>query len=138
MVPNADRIGGGITVSDDKRVTRIGRILRKIKLDELPQLWNVVKGDMKLVGPRPEDPRFVAMYTPHQRRILNFAPGITSPASLEYRDEEAMLTGSDWQRTYLDDVLPRKLELDLDYFSRRTSLQRSLSDRSETLVRIVK
>jgi lipopolysaccharide/colanic/teichoic acid biosynthesis glycosyltransferase len=120
MVPDADRMGGGLTLTSDRRVTRVGRFLRKLKLDEFPQLWNVLKGEMSLVGPRPEDPRYVAMYGPEQRRILLYAPGITSPASLEYRDEEALLSGPDWQEKYLMNVLPHKIALDLAYFQQRT------------------
>lgn len=120
MVPHADRLGGGITLSGDGRVTPVGGILRKFKLDELPQLWNVVKGEMSLVGPRPEDPRYVALYQPAQRGILAYTPGITSPASLSYRNEQALLSGPDWQRTYLEEVLPRKIELDMNYFANRT------------------
>ena len=120
MVPHADRLGGGITVTGDNRVTGTGRILRHLKLDELPQLWNVLKGEMSLVGPRPEDPRYVALYKPNQRGILAYTPGITSPASLSYRNEQALLSGPDWQRTYLEEVLPHKIELDMDYFANRT------------------
>ena len=76
--------------------------------------------DMSLVGRRPEDPRYVALYTSEQRRALNVRPGITSPASMSYRDEEGMLRGADWERTYCTEVLPAKLAIDLAYLSRRT------------------
>lgn len=115
MVSDASGRGPGITRSEDPRVTRIGRLLRKTKLDELPQMLNVLRGEMSLVGPRPEDPRFVAHYTPEQRRILGVRPGITSPASLHYRDESRLLAGEEWERVYLEDVLPRKLAIDLEY-----------------------
>ena len=95
MVINADRQGPGITVAQDRRVTRAGRFLRRTKLDELPQLINVLNGDMSLVGPRPEDPRYVALYNDQQRQIFNVRPGITSAASLAYRHEEDLLTGVD-------------------------------------------
>ncbi len=137
MVPHADRLGGGITLTDDNRVTRFGRILRKLKLDELPQLWNVVAGDMSIVGPRPEDPRYVALYHPRQRLILGYRPGITSPASLYYRNEQELLSGPDWQDTYLERVLPHKLELDLDYFPRRT-LGSDLLLIGKTILKILK
>ncbi|RXM21690.1 sugar transferase, partial [Citrobacter sp. AAK_AS5] len=84
----------------DARVTRAGRTLRRTKIDELPQLINVLNGDMSLVGPRPEDPRYVAFYTPEQRRVLAVRPGITSAASLAYRHEEQMLSGADWETIY--------------------------------------
>jgi lipopolysaccharide/colanic/teichoic acid biosynthesis glycosyltransferase len=92
------------------------------KIDELPQLINVLKGDMSLVGPRPEDPRYVAQYTPDQREILRVRPGITSPASLTHRYEERMLSGPDWENEYRFKILPTKLAIDLDYFSKRTWL----------------
>jgi len=115
MAAGADRQGPGITAAGDRRVTRVGRVLRRTKIDELPQLFNVLKGDMSLVGPRPEDPRYVALYTDEQRRVLNVRPGLTSPASLVYRHEEALLTGDDWERVYVEQVLPDKLALDLRY-----------------------
>lgn len=120
MVADADRLGPGITVMGDQRVTRIGRLLRRSKLDELPQLINVLKGDMSLVGPRPEDPRYVALYTPEQRAVLRVRPGITSAASLAYRHEEQLLSGGDWEAVYRTEVMPAKLAIDLDYLSRRT------------------
>lgn len=122
MVANADKAGPAVTVAGDKRVTPIGRILRKTKLDELPQLINVVKGEMSLVGPRPEDPRYVALYTPQQRAVLTVRPGITSLASVRYRDEESLLTGADWERHYVETIMPAKLAIDLDYVGRATLL----------------
>lgn len=122
MFAQADREGPGITIARDARITPFGRTLRRTKLDELPQLWNVLKGDMSLVGPRPEDPRYVAYYTPSQRQLLQIRPGITSPASLHYRDEAKRLTETDWERLYLQEILPHKLELELAYAERRTLL----------------
>lgn len=121
MVVNADQNGPGITSAGDTRITSAGRFLRRTKLDELPQLINVLRGDMSLVGPRPEDPRYVELYTPEQREILQFRPGITSMASLTYRNEEQLLAGSDWEQKYIDEVLPAKLAIDLEY-SRRANL----------------
>lgn len=115
MVVDADRHGPGITSAQDSRITSVGKILRRTKLDELPQLINVVRGEMSLVGPRPEDPRYVARYTPQQRAILQYRPGITSMASLKFRNEERMLSGPDWERVYLEEVMPAKLALDLEY-----------------------
>lgn len=120
MVADADRRGPGITATGDARITRAGRFLRRTKLDELPQLINVLKGDMSLVGPRPEDPRYVALYTPEQRRVLAVRPGITSAASLIYRHEEQLLAGEDWETVYRTKVLPDKLAIDLDYLAHRT------------------
>jgi lipopolysaccharide/colanic/teichoic acid biosynthesis glycosyltransferase len=123
MVVNADKIGPGITSSNDARITCIGRILRRTKLDELPQLFNVLWGDMSLVGPRPEDPRYVALYTPQQRQVLNVPPGITSLASVRYRNEEAILKGENWEMRYVQVVMPSKLTIDLDYVENATLLQ---------------
>lgn len=120
MVADADRRGPGITAAGDPRVTPVGRVLRRTKLDELPQLWNVLRGDMSLVGPRPEDPRYVALYTPAQRRVLDVRPGITSLASIEYRNEEAVLHGPDWEQRYIHEVMPAKLAIDLRYVQRAT------------------
>ncbi|MFQ5568407.1 MAG: sugar transferase [Rhodothermales bacterium] len=120
MVVDADRQGPGITTARDPRVTPVGRFLRRYKLDELPQLIHVLKGEMSFVGPRPEDPRYVARYTPDQRRVLAARPGITGIASLAYRREEELLVGPDWERLYCEEILPAKLALELDYLSRRT------------------
>ena len=120
MIADADRRGPGITVAGDRRVTRTGAFLRRTKLDELPQLINVLRGEMSLVGPRPEDPRYVALYTEEQRQILRVRPGITSAASLAYRHEEQILSGSDWETQYRQEVMPAKLALDLEYLSDRT------------------
>jgi lipopolysaccharide/colanic/teichoic acid biosynthesis glycosyltransferase len=112
--------GAAITRADDPRVTQLGRLLRRSKLDELPQLINVLIGDMSLVGPRPETPRYVALYDAAQRRSLAARPGITSPASLRYRNEETLLVGPDWETTYVETILPAKLRIDLEYLDRRT------------------
>src|SRR5207244_4623101 len=87
MIEGAHKHGPAITARDDPRITRLGRILRTSRIDELPQLVNVIRGDMSLVGPRPEDPTYVAFYTPEQSRLLSVRPGITSPASVAYRNE---------------------------------------------------
>jgi lipopolysaccharide/colanic/teichoic acid biosynthesis glycosyltransferase len=83
-------------------------------------LLNVLKGDMSFVGPRPEDPRYVKHYTSEQRKVLGVPPGITSPASLRFRNEESLLSGADWERDYLEHILPRKLALELEYFPSRS------------------
>jgi len=120
MVVDADRQGPVVTTNGDTRITPIGRRLRHTKLDELPQLVNVLIGDMSLVGPRPEDPRYVALYTPEQQQVLSVRPGITSAASLIYCHEEQILSGPDWESMYRNEVMPAKLAIDLEYLSRRT------------------
>ncbi len=109
-----------ITASDDPRITGLGRILRRAKLDELPQLLNVLKGDMSLVGPRPEDPEFFAAYGQAHRVVLRARPGITGPAAIAFRDEEALLTGGNVRQKYLEQILPRKLALDVEYVNRHS------------------
>ena len=120
----ADPAGRQITIGDDPRITRVGAFLRRTKLDELPQLIDVVLGDMALVGPRPEVPRYVAHYDDRQRRVLAVRPGITDPASVRYRDENALLgRAEDPERAYLQEVMPAKLAMNLDYLDRRTLLR---------------
>lgn len=118
-----DAAGGGrqLTVGGDPRITRVGSFLRRYKLDEFPQLLNVLAGDMALVGPRPEVPRYVAHYSERQRRVLQVRPGVTDPASIEYRDENDRLAeADDPERTYLEEVMPTKLEMNLSYLQDRT------------------
>jgi len=112
--------GPRITAQDDARITRLGRFLRDSKLNELPQLINVLKGEMSLVGPRPEDPSFVEHYSDEQCEVLSVRPGITSLASVIYADEEKRLAAQDLSETYLKDILPDKLRLDLLYARNRT------------------
>lgn len=122
MVPAAEQAGPSVTKGGDVRVTWIGRILRRTKLDELPQLWNVLKGEMSLVGPRPEVPRYVQHYTAEQRDILRFKPGITDLATLCFRDEETLLGNTEnLEEFYIQQCIPRKLELNREY-ARRANL----------------
>ncbi len=107
--------GGAITIKNDPRVTRIGRVLRSTKLDELPQLVNVLKGEMSLVGPRPESPRYVSLYTVRQQEVLAVRPGITGLAQIYFRSEEELLGGEDPEQFYVKVILPTKLSLDLEY-----------------------
>ncbi|MEW6301887.1 MAG: sugar transferase [Verrucomicrobiota bacterium] len=119
MICAAEQVGPSITKAGDARVTWIGRILRDTKLDEFPQLWNVLKGEMSLVGPRPEVPRYVERYTAEQREILRFKPGITDLASLCFRDEEALLANADdVEEFYMRHCVPRKLQLNREYARR--------------------
>jgi lipopolysaccharide/colanic/teichoic acid biosynthesis glycosyltransferase len=108
--------GPQVTGRADPRITRIGALLRHWKLDELPQLINVVNGEMALVGPRPEVPRYVAHYTPEQQKVLSVPPGITGVVQLEYRHEEELLRdAADPEAVYLTAIMPAKLALDLEY-----------------------
>ena len=120
MVVEADRIGPPVTYREDPRITRVGGFLRRTKLDELPQLINVLKGEMSLVGPRPEDPSYVAHYTAVQREVLRVKPGVTGPTQLEYRDEASMLEAQTADAHYLSEIMPEKLELDLLYVHNRS------------------
>jgi lipopolysaccharide/colanic/teichoic acid biosynthesis glycosyltransferase len=116
MVANAEAIGGSSTPADDPRVTSVGRALRRGKLDELPQLWNVLKGDMSIVGPRPQVPWAVDRYTPEERLVLTVRPGITDYASLQFANEGELLKGStDPDRDYMERIHPRKMRLSLEY-----------------------
>ncbi len=111
--------GSSLTIGADMRITRLGGLLRKLKLDELPQLFNVLKGEMSLVGPRPEVEEFVAMYSPEQRKVLELLPGITDPASLKYIDEsEVLARASDPRAFYVQTVMPDKIRLNLEYAER--------------------
>jgi lipopolysaccharide/colanic/teichoic acid biosynthesis glycosyltransferase len=115
---NADgsKLPAGITASSDPRITAAGRIFRHYKIDELPQLWNVLCGDMSLVGPRPELSKYVKHYSNEQRRVLSVRPGITDPASLAYRNEEEILSGcKDPESYYLTAILPDKVSQNLAY-----------------------
>ena len=119
MEVDSAKRGLGITVSGDHRITAIGRILRRYKIDELPQLWNVLRGDMSLVGPRPELPVYVDRYTPEQCQVLSVRPGITDPASISYRDEERLLQESpDPEHLYCETILPHKLSLNRQYIAK--------------------
>jgi lipopolysaccharide/colanic/teichoic acid biosynthesis glycosyltransferase len=132
----SDALGPRVSVGVDARVTPLGRRLRRTRLDELPQLWNVVRGDMALVGPRPEDPRFVDWADPLHRLVFSSLPGITGPTALAFRDEGVALadeatalareqgrldpTDEDVERAYRDRILPRKLAMDAGYLRSRS------------------
>ena len=120
MAEDAAPGGPQITVGADPRITRAGRFLRRTKLDELPQLFDVLAGSMSLVGPRPEVPRYVAMYPAALRdKILSVRPGITDPASIDYRDEAALLArAADPERVYIEQVMPAKLRSAAQYVDR--------------------
>jgi len=124
MVQDAPKLGGAITARHDPRITRIGRLLRTTKLDELPQLWNVLKGEMSLVGPRPEVERYVQLWEPALReQVLSVRPGITGLTQIRYRHEERLLAQQpDPEKYYREVLLPLKLASDAEYVRRRSLL----------------
>ncbi|HHE46494.1 MAG TPA: sugar transferase [Bacteroidetes bacterium] len=121
MVANDQGAEPLVTGGDDPRITGLGKWLRRTKIDELPELWNVLVGDMSLVGYRPEVPRYVDRYRPEWRRVIDTRPGVTDPVTLRFIDEEALLVGVvDRERAYIEVILPIKMELILDYLERRS------------------
>ncbi len=138
MVHDASCKGGLITVGADPRITRVGRILRKTKVDELPQLINIVKGEMSFVGPRPEVPRYVELFRQDYEEILNVPPGLTDLASLRYRDEaEVLQRAENPEDEYIRRILPDKIRLAKEYL-RRSSLSFDITLIFRTLVALVK
>ena len=120
MRVGADK-GSLITIGDDNRITKSGKFIRKYKLDELPQLFNVLKGDMSLVGPRPEVAKYVNLYTEEQRKVLDVRPGITDYASIAYADENHILELSDNpEKTYVEQIMPDKIKLNMQYINNHT------------------
>ena len=123
MVVNAEKMGGPSTADDDHRITRAGKLVRKYKLDELPQLINVLKGEMSIVGPRPEVQMYVNMFTEEEKAILSVRPGITDWASIWNPDEGAILAGSpDPEKTYMEKIRPEKIRLQLKYVREQSFL----------------
>ena len=125
MVDRAPAIGPAVTGEKDTRITRVGGFLRKYKLDEIPQLLNVIRGEMSLVGPRPEDPKYVEHYSEKQREVLSVPPGIASSAAVKFRHEETMLAdvpADQIDQIYLREIMPIKLALDLEYVENRSLL----------------
>jgi lipopolysaccharide/colanic/teichoic acid biosynthesis glycosyltransferase len=136
MVPDAPKLGGQLTAGEDDRITPVGRILRKAKLDELPQLINVLRGEMSFVGPRPEVPRYVEMFRKDYEDLLTVRPGITDLASIKYRYESEILGRSEEpEKTYVDEVLPEKISLAKEYL-RRASFWFDLTLILQTLLRV--
>lgn len=116
MIVDADKVGPSVTSGNDTRITQVGKILRRTKIDELPQLFNVLKGDMSLVGPRPEVMKFVVSKKNEYRKILSIKPGITDNAAIIYRDEEMLMEQyEEKEKAYIDIVLPKKIELYNEY-----------------------
>lgn len=123
MVQNADKVGTLVTVGSDSRITRVGKLIRKVRLDELPQLINVLKGEMTFVGTRPEVKKYVDKYTDEMKATLLMPAGITSVASIKYKDEDEILDGAkqkgkDIDLAYVEDVLPEKMKYNLEYISK--------------------
>jgi len=120
MQTNADK-SGQLTIGNDARVTTVGRFIRKTKIDEFPQLINILKGEMSIVGPRPEVPKYVALYNNEQRKVLQVLPGLTDYASVEYINEQKVLgEASDPEKKYVEEVMPKKLNLNLKYIEERS------------------
>jgi len=115
-------LGTEVTVSDDPRITKVGQLLRRARLDELPQLFNILKGEMSVVGPRPEVPKYVAHYDDEQRQVLAVKPGLTDPATIAYRNEAELLDAADDpDQVYIDEVMPEKLRINLAYLAERST-----------------
>lgn len=138
MVVGAERLGMPLTVGRDSRITRVGYWLRRLKLDELPQLWNVLRGEMSLVGPRPEVPCYVKEYSPEQRKVLELIPGITDPASIHYIHESDLLVqSSDPELMYREEIMPKKIRINLEY-AKRASFCTDIFVIFQTLGRILR
>lgn len=124
MVVDAEKLGTQITIGKDPRITKIGHFLRKTKLDELPQLFNVLKGEMSFVGPRPEVPKYTKLYSEQQRLVFTVRPGITDYASIKYRDENELLGNvENPEKVYIEEIMPDKLHLNIEYIQRRSLLE---------------
>lgn len=134
MVSEAEH-QGSLTTANDSRITRVGRYLRKFKLDELPQLINILRGEMRLVGTRPELEAYVALFPDEYRTLLQDSPGLTDPASLAFRHEEQMLAAGNAEEQYVQKILPAKLKLSLKY-QRQRSMVSDLGILFKTLVRL--
>ena len=116
MVQNADQIGPAVTTGEDPRITRVGKFIRRLRLDEFSQLLNVLNGTMSLVGPRPEVRKYVDLYTPEQMATLLVRPGVTAPSSIAFKDEDQLLDAAeDPEKVYAEQILPPKMELNLEY-----------------------
>lgn len=123
MVNRADQKGSALTHGDDPRITRVGSILRKWKIDELPQIINILVGEMSVVGPRPESPNYVKHYTPEQQKVLQVKPGMAGLTQVRFRHEEALLSRStNLEEEYVEEIMPQKLALDLEYIEKQSLL----------------
>lgn len=140
MVTDAEQLGTQITIGRDPRITKSGHFLRQYRFDELPQFFNVLKGEMSIVGPRPEVPRYVALYTDEQRQILSYRPGITSPATIQFSNESEVLSQNadpaDPEHYYRTELMPAKLAIDLHY-SLQATVWSDCAVLARTLVRLL-
>jgi lipopolysaccharide/colanic/teichoic acid biosynthesis glycosyltransferase len=123
MINNADKLGSHITIHSDSRITKLGKILRKFKIDEFPQLFNVLKGEMSFVGPRPEVIKYVKLYNKEQRKVLEMLPGITDYSSIIFINENELLEkAEDHEKYYIENIMPKKLSLNLRYQKQQSFL----------------
>lgn len=137
MVQNADKIGPAVTIGEDERVTRVGKLIRRCRLDEFSQLLNVLNGTMSLVGPRPEVRRYVDAYSPEGMATLLVRPGITAPSSIAFKDEDRLLVASgNPDRIYIEQILPPKTELNLQYL-RGISIAGDLKIMFQTIAAVI-
>lgn len=137
MVTDAEKIGKQITVGNDNRITDVGKFIRKCKMDELPQLINVLTGEMSLVGPRPEVPRYVEMYDEYQAQILLVKPGITDYASIEFKNENEILKDSkNPEKKYIEEIIPHKIELNMKYI-KNISLKEDIKLICKTVLEVI-
>ena len=121
MVANAESLGPALTIYGDSRITKLGRFLRRTKWDEIPQFLNVIKGDMSIIGPRPEAPEYVEYYSANQKQVLLVRPGITGPVQVTNHDEEKKLKDqTNPEEYYITQLMPRKLEIDLRYIEKQS------------------
>ena len=138
MVTDAEKLGKQITVGDDNRITKVGKFIRKCKLDEIPQLINVLKGEMSLVGPRPEVPRYAELYDDYQAQVLLVRPGITDYASIEYRNENEILGKSaNPEEIYITEIMPTKIDLNMKYL-KNISLTEDFKLIIKTILAVIK
>ncbi len=137
MVRDADKMGPLVTAGNDPRITSVGRFLRRSKWDELPSLWNVLKGDMSFVGPRPENPKSASLYTEEQKKVLSVKPGITSLATIKYRNEEEILEKAESLEKAYYQIMQDKLNIELEYIDNQ-SLRNDIRIILQTLKEIVK
>ncbi len=138
MRVDAERCGKQITLANDSRITTCGAALRKYKLDELPQLVNIIKGEMSLVGPRPEVPAYVRLYNEEQKKVYSVQPGLTDEASIKYRNENELLHSTeDSERIYVEQIMPDKLRINLQYIE-SASMGKDLEIIMKTLLAVVK
>ncbi len=138
MVSNAEKSGQLTVGTNDRRITKVGAFIRKYKLDEFPQLINIIKGDMSIVGPRPEVRKYVDLYNEEQKKVLSVRPGLTDYASLEYINENEILgKASDPEKVYIEEIMPAKLQLNLRYI-REQGLKTDLNIIFRTIGKILK